>query len=233
MRDTRFYTRSLVLCQVMVSIAYLVVGIVVYYYCGSYVASPALGSAGETIKKVCYGIALPGLLASTTLFTHVSLRAYPWRARLRIGTDRSGDQFPAKYAFVRILQGSKHLNSNSLVHYSIWLSCTATSAVCAYLIASGIPVFGGLVSLIGALLGTLLSFQPYGFMWLYDNWHRNKTSRSFQWHVGVWWSIFVIVSGTFLMIGGTCEFSLPPILMLMHAIYADCIDARWFHTWTH
>lgn len=30
----------------------------------------------------------------------------------------------------------------------------------AYIIASGIPIFGGLVSLVGALLGTLLSFQP-------------------------------------------------------------------------
>ena len=79
MRDPRMYTRSLILCQIMISTAYLVVGIVVYYFCGSYVASPALGSAGETIKKVCYGIALPGLLASTTLFTHVSSRTYPYQ----------------------------------------------------------------------------------------------------------------------------------------------------------
>lgn len=52
---------------------YLLVGIVVYYFCGSYVASPALGSAGPLLKKVCYGIALPGLLATTVLPAHVSL----------------------------------------------------------------------------------------------------------------------------------------------------------------
>jgi hypothetical protein len=49
-----------------------VVGIVVYRYCGSYVSNPALGSAGVLMKKVCYGLALPGVLLSTVLITHVS-----------------------------------------------------------------------------------------------------------------------------------------------------------------
>ena len=47
------------------------VGIVVYRYCGSYVSNPALGSAGVLMKKVCYGLALPGVLLSTVLITHV------------------------------------------------------------------------------------------------------------------------------------------------------------------
>lgn len=73
----------------------------------------------------------------------------------------------------------------------------------SYIIASAIPVFGGLVSLIGALLGTLMSFQPMGFMWLYDNWRLPKVERGRWWAFMVGWSIFVIVSGTFLMVGGT------------------------------
>ena len=72
MRDPRKYTRSLVICQSVVTLTYLVIGIVVYYYCGSYVASPALGSAGITMKRICYGLALPGLTVSMVLFTHVS-----------------------------------------------------------------------------------------------------------------------------------------------------------------
>lgn len=59
------------------------------------------------------------------------------------------------------------------------------------------------MSLIGALLGTLLSFQPMGFMWLYDNWNLPKAERGRWWKFMVGWSIFVIVSGTFLMVGGT------------------------------
>lgn len=78
MRNPRDYTKALVIAQVVVSLVYLVIGIVVYYYCGSFVASPALGSAGVTMKKVCYGIALPGLVASCMLFVHVS----PTRSRV-------------------------------------------------------------------------------------------------------------------------------------------------------
>jgi hypothetical protein len=59
-------------CQTLVTIVYVVVAVIVYYYCGSSIASPALGSAGSVIKKVAYGIALPGLLVSGGLLTHVS-----------------------------------------------------------------------------------------------------------------------------------------------------------------
>lgn len=73
MRDPRLYTRSLVICQGGVTVTYIVIGVVVYYFCGSYVASPALGSAGPTMKKASYGLALPGLLVTTMLVLHVRL----------------------------------------------------------------------------------------------------------------------------------------------------------------
>lgn len=72
MRVPEHYTRSLLLCQSIVATTYIVIGVVVYYYCGSFVASPALGSAGTLLKKICYGLALPGLCVSTLLFVHVS-----------------------------------------------------------------------------------------------------------------------------------------------------------------
>lgn len=101
------------------------------------------------------------------------------------------------------MRGSKHLISNSLIHWGTWLGCTFGTTVIAYIVASAIPVFGDLVSLIGALLGTLMSFQPMGCMWLYDNWSKDKQDRTAKWYVMVCWSSFVILSGTFLMIGGT------------------------------
>lgn len=101
------------------------------------------------------------------------------------------------------MRGSKHLTANTFKHWATWLGCTITIALIAYIIASAIPVFGGLVSLIGALLGTLMSFQPMGFMWLYDNWKKPASEKNSSWKVMVGFSVFVIVSGTFLMIGGT------------------------------
>lgn len=71
MRDPRYYTRSLLFCQGSVTAIYIVIGTVIYYYCGSYVASPALGSAGVMVKKVAYGFSLPGLMVTTMLVIHV------------------------------------------------------------------------------------------------------------------------------------------------------------------
>lgn len=72
MADPRQYPYSLALCRGVATSVYLTIGIVVYYYCGSYVASPALGSAGVLMKKVCYGLALPGLIMSMVVYLHVS-----------------------------------------------------------------------------------------------------------------------------------------------------------------
>ncbi|CAG9998270.1 unnamed protein product [Clonostachys byssicola] len=181
MRNPADFNKSLILCQSIITVIYVVVGVVVYYYCGSYVASPALGSAGPTVKRVAYGLALPGLLASAILLLHL----------------------PAKQVFVRALRGSKHLTSNTPIHWATWLGSTFATVLAAYLVASGIPVFGQLVSLIGALLGTLLSFQTMGFMWLHDNWSEGKQNPTMKWWLMVAWSIFVIVSGSFLMVAGT------------------------------
>lgn len=76
MREPKYYTRSLLWCQGLVTGTYMTIGIIVYYFCGSYVASPALGSAGVTMKKVCYGFALPGLTVTALLVTHVSIQPH-------------------------------------------------------------------------------------------------------------------------------------------------------------
>ncbi|WYZ37726.1 hypothetical protein EsH8_II_001232 [Colletotrichum jinshuiense] len=183
MRDPQYYTRSLVLCQTVVTTVYITVGVVVYYYCGSYVSSPALGSAGPLVKKVAYGLGLPGLIVSAAVLLH--------------------SQLPSKHVFIRIMRGSKHLTANTFTHWATWIGCTFSVALVAYLVASGIPVFNSLISLIGALLGTLISFQPMGCMWLYDNWNKGRQSPTTRWYLMVAWSSFVILSGSFLMVAGT------------------------------
>ncbi|PYH87303.1 putative amino acid transporter [Aspergillus uvarum CBS 121591] len=108
---------------------------------------------------------------------------------------------PSKYIFVRLLRGSRHLTSNSVVHWCIWLACTLGASIIAYLIASGIPFFKDLVSLIGALLGIFLAYQPTGCMWFYDNWHTR--SRSWRWMLLATWSVLIVVVGCFMTVAGT------------------------------
>jgi len=201
MRDPRQYGKALVICQTFVTALYIAIGIVVYYYCGSYVASPALGSAGVLMKKICYGFALPGLLVTTMLVIHIA----------------------AKYIFVRALRGSHHLTNNTFKHWAIWLGMTFTIAFASYVIASAIPVFGGLVSLVGAFLGTLMCFQPMGCMWLYDNWSAGKVTKTLAWKTMVAWAIFVILSGFFLMIAGTYG----SIVGIMDSYKADGGTSAW------
>jgi hypothetical protein len=74
MKDPRYYTRSVLFCQATATIVYIIIGVIVYYFCGSYVGSPALGSAGVLMKKICYGLVLPGLLVTEILYIHVSTR---------------------------------------------------------------------------------------------------------------------------------------------------------------
>ena len=109
------------------------------------------------------------------------------------------------------MRTSRHLTSNTPIHWAAWLGCTGGITIVGYLIGSGIPVFDGLISLVGAVFATLMMFQPMGFMWLYDNWHKDRTT---MWKAGVAWAIFNIVMGTFITIGklGSSDCRISPML---------------------
>ncbi|KAM0324440.1 hypothetical protein ACHAQA_008222 [Verticillium albo-atrum] len=179
MRKPRDYNKAVYLCMGIVTASYLTFSLVVYRYCGQWVASPSLGSAGDVVKKVAYGIGLIGLLVSACLYVHVA----------------------AKYMFVRFLRNSKHLQKNSLIHWSVWLSCTGSMSIVAFLLASGIPIFNYLLALAGSLTFSPLALGLPGYLWIYDHQHYRQ---------GRWWQVMVyylnwlmILLAVFLTIGGT------------------------------
>lgn len=73
MRDPRDYPKAVLACQGFVTAFYLVIGIVVYMYAGQWVASPALGTAGVLVKRIAYGLSIPGLLAAAVIVSFVRL----------------------------------------------------------------------------------------------------------------------------------------------------------------
>ncbi|KAL4931494.1 uncharacterized protein BDV17DRAFT_280056 [Aspergillus undulatus] len=168
MRDPRKYTTAMVCCQAGVTIIYPVIGCIVYCYCGSYVSSPALGSAGD-------------FLQITTNLYSADFSSY----------------IPAKFIFVHLLRGSRHLNSNTPTHWLTWLGCTFGLTLIAWIIASTIPVFDSLVSLIGALLGPVMCIQPMGAM------GADTGKMSKKWMLLSTWSVFLVILGSFLMVAGT------------------------------
>ncbi|CAK9785103.1 unnamed protein product [Cutaneotrichosporon oleaginosum] len=181
MRDARDFNKSMFSAQLFVTVTYVVIGLVVYCFCGQYVSYPALGSAGPLMKRVSYGLAIPGLFVTLTIYSHL----------------------PAKYVFVRILRGSKHLTSNSLVHWATWLGCTFTCMATAYIIASAIPIFSSLVSFIGAVFCPTMCMIPYGLMWWHDNWRLKNTPATWRRYSGMAIASFVTVAGIFLTVAGT------------------------------
>jgi hypothetical protein len=179
MRQPKDFRKALFTCMAIVQAAYLSLSLVVYKWCGKWVASPSLGSAGPTIKKVSYGIGLIGLIVSGCLYLHVA----------------------AKYLFVRILRNSPHLQTNSMVHWATWLGCTIGLGSISFILAEAIPIFNYLIALTGSICFAPLAIALPGFLWLHD--HGAYRSGSMAQKAMYWAHWFLPVLGAFLCVGGT------------------------------
>ncbi|KAK4890654.1 hypothetical protein LTR27_010693 [Elasticomyces elasticus] len=60
MRRPQDYRKAAILTGLLVGAMYLSFSLVIYRWCGIWIATPAFGSAGTLFKKISYGIALPG-----------------------------------------------------------------------------------------------------------------------------------------------------------------------------
>jgi hypothetical protein len=181
MRRPRDFTKSILLCQSVITVAYVVIGSVIYYFAGQFVASPAMGSTNELMKRISYGLVLPALLVSGMLFNHIG----------------------AKYAFVRFLRGTRDLTHNTWRHWTVWLACCTVMATVAFLIATAIPFFDSLLSLIGASLGTFMVLILNACMWVSDHKTAIKTGRTRKLMGLLVLSVTTIAVGLFILGAGT------------------------------
>lgn len=104
--------------------------------------------------------------------------------------------------FIRALQGTADLTKNTVKHWVYWLGSVFLVVICAYILASAVPVFSGLLGVIGALFCTGLCLQLPSCMWLYDRWDQRKTNKSWKFRLFVAWNIFQIIAGTLIMVAG-------------------------------
>jgi amino acid permease len=146
MKDQTKYIKALLMGQGFIVVNYIANSCVVYAKVGDYVASPALGSAGPLMMKVAYGISLPALIFTAIFLAHIS----------------------AKYAMVRILRRTDHLQRNSLIHWGTWGGMLSLTIMIGFVIAGAVPFFNDLLGLIGAFLGTSFTLILPGFMMLYE-----------------------------------------------------------------
>lgn len=207
MQHPQMFTRSLVCGQGFIVLTCLAIASIVYGKIGQYLASPALGSAGLLIKKVSYGVALPGLLATAVLYSHIS----------------------AKYCFVRVLRGTRHLQQNTLQHWIVWVGSMMFTVALGFVIVGVVPFFGDFLSLVGALINPVFTNILPGFMlifytvkrpgmvvegavapimeidsgphWLVESFTVYKKGRKGA--ALIWVAYFMIVSGIFIIVGGS------------------------------
>ncbi|KAJ5946156.1 hypothetical protein N7454_002995 [Penicillium verhagenii] len=147
MRDPRDFPKALYMLQTFEIIFYTVAAVVIYYYAGQDVTSPALGSAGPVLKKVAYGIAIPTIVGAGVVNGHIGL----------------------KYIYVRLFRGTDRMHRRDLTSIGTWIAIGVSCWVIAWIIADAIPVFSDLLSLISSLFASWFSYGLAGVYWLHIN----------------------------------------------------------------
>lgn len=178
-RRPQDFTKVTIIAGCIVTTIYLTLSMTMYSYTGQWVATPSLGSAGPLVKKIAYGIALPSLVVSGGIFNHVA----------------------AKYVFVRLLRNTKHLQSNSAVHWSTWIGLNVTMGVIAFIFAEAVPVFNYLIALLACVCFAPLSIMLPPLLWMADtgkgSWKGTLKEKSiYAGHVGI------LILGVFMCVGG-------------------------------
>ncbi|KAE8355468.1 transmembrane amino acid transporter protein-domain-containing protein [Aspergillus coremiiformis] len=148
MEEPKDFTKALCMLQGFEIALYIAAATVIYYYVGTGVASPALGSAGPVLKKVAYGVAIPTIIGAGVVNGHVGL----------------------KYIYVRIFRKSGRMHKRDFVSVGSWIAIGVTCWVIAWIIGEGIPSFTNIVSLISSLFASWFTYGLSGVYWLHLNW---------------------------------------------------------------
>lgn len=122
---------------------YTLTGALCYAFVGNSVQSPALLSAGPTISKVAFGVALPVIFISGSINSTVALRYIHGRVW--------------KKSIVRYINTSKG--------WAAWIGEVTVFTIIAWVIAEAIPIFSDLLSLASALFVSGFSFWIPAIMW--------------------------------------------------------------------
>lgn len=123
---------------------YTITGALVYAFVGSNVGSPALLSAGPTVSRIAFGVALPVIFISGSINGTVVCRYI---------VNRAFENSPIKY-------------TNTKAGWIIWIVIVAISTVIAWVVAEAIPFFNDLLSIISALFTSGFTFYfPALFWW--------------------------------------------------------------------
>ena len=161
MKNPRDFPKALALLESVTITFYVIVAVVMYYYAGRHVASPALGSASPLIRKIAFGIAIPTIIVAGVIAALVAAKGmyrHVWAKQPTVMKEKS---FRARAS---------------------WYAILAVLYLVAWIIAEAIPVFQQLLGVIGALFGTWFALGFCAMFWLWMNWKGSmKKSYGIDW----------------------------------------------------
>lgn len=137
MRNPRDAPKAAWCLQTLSTAFYAIFAIVMYVYLGDAVPSPAYSGLSTKWAKAAWGLALPNLLVAGALYNHTA----------------------AKIVFIRMFRGSRHLHDNTVVGWIVWVILVIFMNAAAFVLATGVPIFGYLVGIAAALFA---SWYTYG-----------------------------------------------------------------------
>lgn len=134
-------------------VIYTLTGSLVYAFVGVGVKSPALLSAGGTLSKVAFGVALPVIFISGSINTTVL----------------------GRYLHGRLFKNSIARYVNTPKGWVTWLGMVTIVTILAFIAAESIPIFYDLLAICGSLFVSGFSFYIPAIMWY-------KLIRNGSWH---------------------------------------------------
>ncbi|KAJ5871725.1 uncharacterized protein N7529_004078 [Penicillium soppii] len=147
METPRDFKKSLFMLQGFEISLYLTAAVVIYFYVGTDVQSPALNSAGPLMSKIAYGIAIPTIVGAGVVNGHIGL----------------------KYIYFRLCAKSGLMHQRNKRSIGLWIALGVSCWIVAWIISEAIPVFSDLNSLISALFASWFSYGLSGIYWLHLN----------------------------------------------------------------
>jgi amino acid permease len=137
------FSKSIVALGAIEIVIYTVTGALIYVFVGQDVQSPALLSAGSTISKVAFGIALPVIFISGSINTTVV----------------------ARYIHGRVFEHSIIRYINTKMGWITWLVLITAITLIAWIIAEAIPFFSDLLSIASCLFVSGFTFYFPAAFW--------------------------------------------------------------------
>ncbi|KAK3987193.1 transmembrane amino acid transporter protein-domain-containing protein [Cladorrhinum sp. PSN332] len=143
MHTPQDFTKSILALGIFEIILYTLTGALIYAFVGQSVQSPALLSAGKTVSKVAFGIAIPVIFISGSINTVVV----------------------ARYIHQRVYKNSVIRYVNTPMGWGTWIALDAILTAFAWVIAGAVPFFSDLLAICSALFISGFSFYFPSIMW--------------------------------------------------------------------